>query len=771
MRVGNALLLNYDEKRQVKQAHLARRGLKVTFELGEEHLENLEKLEEIQDKHELEDVQQIIFGNAIKHLHSSEDCTLDVVKVFQCDGIPVQISYDEFAGCWLVGSRTHTIAVQGLNDIAEYSDKEFYAVKRAAKCFLGGLARLSPKLQQAFQDDLSRNTLVGDYSGDYNLQGIVRYRKQEISYYAVVLTSKVSECLPPDEAFELFEKYRLSHSGFEKFKQIKLEENLVRSLSQIMHEVRSSNLEAQDKGALLYLVLKRNDMQKVTSLAEIQTLEYKIYSELQTRILNLLQSQKDANDDFEEFKDTLYKLVGDADLHHSINYYLNVADTAYMYCCESNDDLNYLRNNFSTLLSVVIYCLHQNISVSHKIFKEKKKVAQIEANSWYNYSMGNLNLLNIDNRKGLKKTRSKEPEYSKKVPTGSQASHSHKHDEKSPDAKEDPAPEAPQLTQPQTPELISLDGPCSIAVFLPLTLPGMGVSRYFSNIQALAERTQVAASFATVDFEKIRVRVNEEQKSNKSKLGIEEYLRLVNEICARRLEEEVKEAVQAMQKSERKVSFVFVLRHFNTQSSKKLIEHLRSQVLLRSADAQLRFFCLSNTSFRVEPNLSLEVNGRLVNFPFNSYFLLACLKRQLWHFKKLDKQHEAESSSFIENTTALFKHFEGCELSPAASKKLGFDGYIGFPFINSSNEDEYMAREDYPQTIQLIKTSLLSSDPDQVSQLRRLLEGFTVGQECWESRVADGSGTEYDSCLFKSLASVVKKFPKVQETVVRASSD
>lgn len=771
MRVGNALLLAYDDKRQVEQAHLARRGLKMTFELGEEHLDNLEKLEEIQDKHEFEDTQQIIFGNAIKHLHSSEDCTMDVVKVFQSDGVPVQISYDDFACCWLIGTRTHTIAFQNHNDILEYSDKDFYTVKRAAKCFLSCLPRLNPKLLQAFQEDLSRNTLIGDYSGDYNLQGIVRYRKQEICYYAVVLTSKVSECIPPDEAFELFEKYRLNHSGFEKFKQIKLEENLVRSLSQIMHEVRSSNLEAQDKGAILYLVLKRNDMQKVTSLAEIQTLEYKIYSELQTRILNLLQSQKDANDDFEEFKDSLYKLVGDADLHHSINYYLNVADTAYRYCCESIDDLNYLKNNFSTLLSVVIYCLHQNTSVSSKIFKDKKKVTQIESNSWYNYSMGSLNLKNIDNRKGLKKTRSKEPEYSKKNPSGAQGTHSHKHEEKSPDVKEEPIPEVPQLSQPQAPEVISLNGPCSIAVFLPLTLPGMGVSRYFSNIQALAERTQVAASFATIDFEQIRVRVNEEQKSNKSKLGIEEYLKLVNEICARRLEEEVKEALIAAEKSEHKVSFVFVLRHFNSQSSKKLIDHLKTQVVLASADVHLRFFCLSNTSFRVEPNLFLEVNGKQIGFPFNSYFLLVCLKRQLAHFKKADKQHEAESSSFIENTTALFKHFEGSELTSAASKKLGFDGYIGFPFINSSNEDDYMARDDYPQTVQLIKTSLLSSDPEEIAQLRRLLDGFTVGQECWESRDAGDSATEYDSCLFKSLASVVKKFPKVQEAVVRQSTD
>jgi len=770
VRIGNALLLAYDQNRQVERAHLARRGLKVTFELGEDHLENLEKLEEIQDKKEQEDIQQVIFGNAIKHLHSSQDCTLDIVKVFQSDGIPVQISYDAYACCWLVGSRTHTIAFQNQNDISEFNDKEYYAVKRAAKCFLNGLTRLNPKLQQAFQDDLSRNTLVGDYSGDYNLQGIVRYKKQEISYNAVVLTTKVSECLPPEEAFELFEKYRLSHSGFEKFKQIKLEENLIRSLTQIINEVRSSNLEQQDRGAILYLVLKRNDLQKVTSLAEIQTLEYKIYSELKTRILNLLQSQKDANDDFEEFKDSLYKLVGDADLHHSINYYLNVADTAYRYCCESNDDVNYLKNNFSTLLSVVIYCLHQNISVSSKIFKDKKKIAQIESNSWYNYSMGNLNLKNIDNRKGLKKTRSKEPEYSKKTTSAVQTSHPQKPEEKSSETKEETATEATQGTQLQTTEVLALNSPCSIAVFLPLTLPGMGVSRYFWNLQAMAERTQVASSFASVDFERIRVKVNEEQKSNKSKLGIEEYLKLVNEICARRLEEEIKEVIKVMEKSDQKISFVFVLRHFNTQSSKKLIENLRSQINCTSSEARLSFFCLTNTTFRIEPNLSLEFNGTNISFPFNSYFLLTCLKRQLTHFKKADKHHEADSTYFIENTTALFKHFEASELSSAASKKLGFDGYIGFPFINSSNEEEYMTRVDYPQTLQLTKTSLTSSDTEQISLLRRLLDGFTVGVECWESLDEKGSETEYESCLFKSLASVVKKFPKVKDTVVQTST-
>ena len=770
MRIGNTILLAFDDKKQVERAHLARRGLKVTFELGYEHLEDLEKLEEIQEKKELEDTQQIIFGNAIKHLHSSQDCTLDIVKVFQSDGVPVQISYDDYACCWLVGSRTHTVAFQNHNDITEYNDKEFYAVKRAAKCFLNSVARLGPKVEQAFQGDLSKNTLIGDYAGDYNLQGIVRYKKQEINFYAIVLTSKISECLPPDEAFELFEKYRLSHGGFEKFKQIKLEESLVKSLKQIIDEVRSSNLEQQDKGAILYLVLKRNDMQKVTCLAEIQTLEYKIYSQLKARTLNLLQTQKDANEDFEEFKDSLYRLVGDADLHHSINYYLNVADTAYGFCCETHDDWNHLKNNFVTLLSVVIYCLHQNISVSSKIFKDKKKLAQIELNSWYNYSMGNLNLKNIDNRKGLKKTRSKEPEYSKKSPVASQISHSLKHEEKSPETKEDPVPETAPEAQPQTPEPLTVDTPCSIAVFLPLTLPGMGVSRYFSNFQAVAERTQVSSSFATVDFERIRAKVNEEQKSNKSKLGIEEYLNLVNDICARRLEEEIKEAVKASAECDHQISCIFVLKHFNTQSSCKLIENLRAQIVLRSNDSHLRFFCLSNSSFRVEPNLSLEVNGKCISFPFNSYFLLTCLKRQLAHFKKSDKPQEAENTSFIENTTALFKHFGDSEISSAGSKKLGFDGYIGFPFINTSNEEEYMARDDYSQAVQLIRASLLSSDPAQFAQIRRLLDGFSTGLECWESLNEDGSGTEYDSCLFKSLASVVKKFPKVQEKLVRSST-
>lgn len=771
VRVGNCLVVGYNRAKEIETVHYAKRGLKYTFELSVEHLQNLEKLQD-QETKENEgkvEVSDLLFSNAVKHIHSSEECSMNIVKVNQFDGVNVQISYNEYSLCWLFGTRTQTIAAHEAKDVGRYSDKEFFSLKRTAESFFSYLNSLDKKLVEGLMGELSKYTLVGQYIGDYKLQQIIRYSNPDIMFNAMVATNKNTECLPPEEAFNIFDIYSLNHGGFEKCKPLKKEENIVSTISELIQHIRSANLEQEESGSLLYIVLQRGDMQKVTSLTEVKTTEFNIYSTLKKRILSLLFGTKNANEDFEEFKEELYGIVGETDLHHSLNYYLNVADTAYGFCCDFPNQAAFVRDYFVTFISVVIYSLHQNRNVTPTILKDKK-LRTIEKNSWYRYSMGSLNLKNIDNVKGMKKTRSKAPEYSRKV-VPSQSNTREKKEEIVEKASEQNSLGTFPIQTQEEPSKLSLTKPCSIAVILPLSIPGMGIHKYSENLSTLLKDSKVGSSFSIIDYEKIRSVIQEQEKGLRGKLGVEEYLKQTNEKSSTQLEIKIKEAVQEAEQNPDRLSVIFVLRHFNNSSAGSLISRLRTQIKT-SPEAELRYFCLATSSHRIEGNISIGLNEEEVKYPFNHHILLTCLKRQLGKAPSRGSD-VLDVDSLIENTITHFKNFRGLEISSKAAKDIGFDGFIGFPFTNISNEEQFISRHDYPEISRCIDACLTETQDklDYIRYLRDFLSNFQAAPEWWDVRTenAETSETEYDSYLLRSVGTLVKKFNRVHQKVVKRS--
>ena len=101
-------------------------------------------------------------------------------------------------------------------------------------------------------------------------------------------------------------------------------------------------------------MLQKGDMQKVLSTSAILTLEYRIYRLLK-RIVEIYKTKAtDPFETFESFRKEVYEMVGDAQLHHSLNYYFNIGDLVLHYVADNKRDVGFVTNYFVSFLSLAI---------------------------------------------------------------------------------------------------------------------------------------------------------------------------------------------------------------------------------------------------------------------------------------------------------------------------------------------------------------------------------------------------------------------------------
>ena len=65
------------------------------------------------------------------------------------------------------------------------------------------------KQMQQLKDDMAGKSLVGEYCGNPDYQHLVKYAEVTIFFYAVVENNSEYSCIPPPEAFKLFEQHTI----------------------------------------------------------------------------------------------------------------------------------------------------------------------------------------------------------------------------------------------------------------------------------------------------------------------------------------------------------------------------------------------------------------------------------------------------------------------------------------------------------------------------------------------------------------------------------
>lgn len=67
----------------------------------------------------------------------------------------------------------------------------------------------SKGILQQMKKDLNGVTMIGEYIGSQDHQHLVKYSRVTLIFYAVVSNDSSEDCWPCDQAFALFDKYKL----------------------------------------------------------------------------------------------------------------------------------------------------------------------------------------------------------------------------------------------------------------------------------------------------------------------------------------------------------------------------------------------------------------------------------------------------------------------------------------------------------------------------------------------------------------------------------
>lgn len=785
IRDGNTLIIANKTKGEVETVRFARKGLKKTFTFTEDLVEMFNKK---QNGSESSQSQTQLFnrrlGGVVEHLSKGQNCSVNIIKAGKSDGEPILISYDDYSCCWIIGTLRTSLGLQKADDLTMYNnDKINFISKRAADHFFNLLKDFSIEEVDALKLELQSATLVGEYVGDYELQRTIRHSRTDMFFHAIVSNNKDFDCFPPEEAFSTIEKYGFVAAAFEVHSKLATVQDISKNLREIIKTVKESTLQTEEEGAYVYIVLQKGNLQKVCSVAEVLSLEFRIYDQLNIRLLELIDTEKDANKLFNQFRDDVYSLVGDSDLHHSLNYYLNVGDEAFDFCFTFPKCGSFISNYYASFLSMIIYSLHQNIQLSPKIIQDKKKLKQIEGYNWYSYAIANLNLKNLDVKKRSKTGNSKpskgvETELYKPKSTVTLQPPTSKTE------LEEPQPAGANqkfthslsnyaITDAQTKKYSIAVGSQS-AIILPVTMPGIGLKTWIKETVKKIEALGLNVDSTVVETEELRGKVRDSMSSVQEKTGIEEYTRAFNEKYQEALEATVSE--QLTNAKPGRLQVMFISGTTTPFTAVKFIQRIKG--VLEGDLSGIKFLALGLSSARVEPNISIKLSDdRLTTFPFNHYCVMTCLKRQFQDSVASRKNKKPqEMAQTIENTLTNVSYFEGQQVNAADIKKLGFDGFIGFPFVNIQNESKFTSQRVYPRIVSLLdniisaKQQRNESSADDIKELQQYVEELDLSPEWWEVSSSTGAGVEYDHFIACSVATLLGKFPGFGQKLLKTDA-
>jgi ATP-dependent RNA circularization protein (DNA/RNA ligase family) len=82
--------------------------------------------------------------------------------------------------------------------------------------------------------ELEGRTLIGEYCGYEKHQHITKYSEIEIIYYAIVENAGTTRCLPVEEAFRFFDKYKMKKVRTTIIKGIRKQNELYQNIYDLM---------------------------------------------------------------------------------------------------------------------------------------------------------------------------------------------------------------------------------------------------------------------------------------------------------------------------------------------------------------------------------------------------------------------------------------------------------------------------------------------------------------------------------------------------------
>lgn len=267
---------------------MGRKGLEKFFDLRYEHISPEQRYDDTCLDDETHMHKNYILAGPLKAI--LEGYEVEVIKTLKANGENVQVSWNPDISAWVICSKNVALVAQRRPDVNKYAGDRFNFAKEMAHVWFDRLNEIEKQFGQdgvtALKQDLSNNTLIGEYIGSAEHQHLVKYSRVTIIFYAIVDNNSEDDCWPCDQAWQLFSKYgldkvhALSLGSFTNF------DALADCLCTTFKDVAKSEIAKDEEGNVLYFIKRTKDGSgdKVLSLSKLKTLEYRLFRKMREKL-------------------------------------------------------------------------------------------------------------------------------------------------------------------------------------------------------------------------------------------------------------------------------------------------------------------------------------------------------------------------------------------------------------------------------------------------------------------------------------------------------
>jgi len=673
IRRGNTVIEVHGASGKVEETFYARRGFEKFFDLMFEYMQyNLEELKDfdnfgIRNAAEHYELHDVIFGGARRSIRAGNKIT--VFKLVKANGENAQVGWVESLKAWVVASKNVSILVRNEEDLASYTTERTSFAKLIAKEWFRHVNRIEKAgLLGELKQYMNNKTFVGEYCGNQEYQHLVKYTEVDIHFVAAVDNNSNVTCLPPSEAFQIFEKFGLTHVKYFDMGAYDNWQAFNQALKKIYVDVSKATIDSEEEGSVIYLVETDKDgHQKTLSLSKMKTLEYRIYRKLREKLKNFMKEKntKPWREFYKKFQQEVQDLCKEAKPPTSLGFYGAVAREAFEFAEKHGKKSGLIHDQYISFLSLLMHEMSQGKKLDASCFNEEniKKIMPIP---WTEYT---------EIYKG-----------SEELPT------SHEDLDK---------PKEAQNKQGK-----------KVYILIPMGIPGMGKTYFLASFKKYIEENHCKFSMVSSDDTRKEC-MDKMAKANKKLTKDELFAKTATE--ARNLfNERLGDLIFKSDKVGGKAHFIYIDKNHPPNAVPGTLKVIRE-----NSTPALDISIIALTPLIEGECLKFDDHDKKIRYPFSANFFFNCLDRV-----QNRSDHQTLSGNGAQSAGVMmtfFNLYRNVRLNHESIVKNGFHKVLSIPFTNELEKPE-IPEELLKTFIKIIRATKVGDQCDKNKHLPKFME-------------------------------------------------
>ena len=656
VRRGNTVVEEYNPDGKKRRTLYGRKGFEKFFDLCYEYMMyNMGKLKDfsgrfgIHNADEHMQLHNVIFNGAKKAIEDGNEVTM--YKSVKANGENAQISFNYQFNAWLVASKNVAMLARTAEDLERYDGERYYFAYLIGQVWFKKIAKLAEENKlDDLKKDMHGRTFVGEYCGNQEHQHLVKYTEVDLHFVAIVDNQSMITCIPPEEAFDIFDKYGLTHVKYTKYGYYKDWKQLNEALKKIYSSVAESEIDNEEEGSVIYMVKRDKDgNQETLSLSKLKTLEYRIYRKLREKLRSVVrQPNKNSKSRynppepskiFSKFVRETEDLCKENQPPYPLGYYFYVGKKAFEYVKEYPKDSHLIHEKYITFLSALLHCVDKGEKLQPKLLRDEKRLEELMQVSWTTYK------------------NYKDPNQPELAKVFSQTTIG---------------------TANSTEESKSTGAEQTVYIIVPMGIPGMGKSNLVSIFHENLDKYD--ASFDIISSDDTRAECMDKQGRKNKNLSRDELFDKTGKEARDLFNKRLSSLLANAHKKRETNIFIFLDKNHPPNAIPGVLKLVDSE----GSHLNKRFIALTPS---VKETYSIEKS----NYPFSLEFFLNCYNRV-----QNRQTHATLPGSGVKSAGIMFfflDFFRNASLDSQSLSKNGFDLCLSIPFTKETKTSAELPAE------------------------------------------------------------------------------